>query len=90
MAGVGFLVGGGVGDRGDGGVDHLHGATVVVERAGLHTRGEQGGGSGSARVGGGGELVDEGLNRLMICEIGNPSGAFSALKFRMIAMPSCA
>src|ERR1051325_2549385 len=36
------------------------------------------------------ELVDEGLNRLMICEIGKPVGAFSALKFRMIAMPSCA
>ena len=34
------------------------------------------------------EFVDEGLKRLMICEIGNPSGAFSALKFRMIAMPS--
>ena len=36
------------------------------------------------------EFVDDGLKRLRICEIGNPSGARSASKFRMIAMPSCA
>ena len=36
------------------------------------------------------ELVDEGLKRLTICEIGNPSGALLASKLRMMAMPSCA
>ena len=36
------------------------------------------------------ELVEDGLKRLMICEIGKPSGARAASKLRKIAMPSCA